>query len=554
MSYQQKLSALGISEAGAKYLLMQNTSNPNFLTGFAKATKMNSTDVYSLLGLDLNGLMSTFGISAYEIGIIDSENNNEFSIRSNSFTFDAQYMEYLSVTNNHSDATGFIKNATTLTNVSFSGAYKTKVNMTLGSELQDLSVSAASASGGVDISLSGKNNTFIGGNGNDRVFMKSDGLGSLDNISGGSGTDTIVLNGINSMNNLSRATGFEILEIFSPVNTLDFLNVSLFTGNKIVLNNATVVNLDNAGALDVDVNSVTALTARTDGSQSKLTLNVSDNSFKLNTGTFSAIDLNIKSFGTKIELGGIKDGAVFTINDTSDEGNASVHFTLANRDQNDKTITINASELSNTVHGPSFRATAVTEIYNTGSGDDILYVAAGGNDLVNSGSGNDRIYLYGHQNSAYGTSSVTTGLGDDVVYLVKEYYTSNGDFSITDFTIGNDKLFVGSVISSAINAASTINYTGQSMKTNFDGINLVVLNDGVSRNEIQVETVLKSITDLSNFTKTNVLVMYQGEDGSAKLAYDVNTLTENTIIDMVSLSGVTTNSVASNADQLFYVF
>ena len=119
---------------------------------------------------------------------------------------------------------------------------------------------------------------------------------------------------------------------------------------------------------------------------------------------------------------------------------------------------------------------------HTSSSRDLLIGMSGHNDTLSSGDGNDFLYGMGGDDSLDGGSGddqITTGIGEDVV--VFDFDPEDHD-TITDFTIGEDKIDLTSFGMFRADVEAAAVYSGGNTTLHLNGHEIVV--QGVSKTDL----------------------------------------------------------------------
>ncbi len=302
-----------------------------------------------------------------------------------------------------------------------------------------------------------------GGDGNDTINLANNDFAAGESLTGGAGTDGIVLTNATTIN-LSTGT----------IATIELLTGS--SGNDNVTMNAahfgsfTTINL--AGGTDVmnvfaDGSNISALSLPTVSNVETGNL-VGDGNNNSVTLTGAQLDAIIQGTGT-INLGA---GASDTINITSTSADLNA---LGNTDASIQGVEIVSAALATAAVTIVTLGQTENLTFIGGNFDDVL-VSGLGNDIINGGAGNDTILAY------LGADTVDGGAGDDTLFLL------SGDFAAGESLTGGadtDVILLG--------AAMTVDFT-------IGTINTVEALTGSAGND----TVTLSDTQWAGFTSIDM--------------------------------------------------
>ncbi len=406
--------------------------------------------------------------------------------------------------------------ATALTVNSLAATAATKVVVTgagavtvVASDLAaTVEVDASAATGAVAYTAeaAGSTLTFKGGTAADSVTFAAGTLTSADKLTGGDGTDKIVVNALGAAAEIAGINGSTTFETVGLATTGLTLDVSLIT-------NATVKNFaTEAGNITATFNNSLATT--------EYTINNSTG----NTGTVTIAN-KVGETSTKVTV----DAAAATANQTlvnltmtgvttlnlvstgTGTGSANTITTLANQDNavinitgtKDLAIT---NALAGTAVGSKVDANAFTgkltvtgsgfsDVITGGTGNDTI-TTGNGNDTVDGGAGNDRLIITGADQA----DRVVTGAGTDTVVfsaaniaaLTNVSAAVGGVVAITDFTAGTDKIALvntgGAQTSIVLSNAQTI-ATAASITAVYAGITAIAASVDQAATQAVVVTV-----------------------------------------------------------------
>lgn len=237
------------------------------------------------------------------------------------------------------------------------------------------------------ISLSGFNDTLIGGQGADFI----NGGGGADTLTGNGGSDVFEYTGpvSNMANDIITDFSSEDLLIFAFTETLDinsastnptFIGQSAFSGTQpemrfYVSGGQTIIEVDADGD--------------------------------------SAPDYTMNLLGGEFDLALTATGFAY--------GSMTPYFSLS--------VAGDGGSQTGTSAGETLTGDSGDDIINSLGGDDIIF-ASSGNDTINGGDGNNEIH------AGDGIDSITTGNGNDVIYTdggTNTVYAGAGDDSVYGF-------------------------------------------------------------------------------------------------------------------------
>lgn len=316
-------------------------------------------------------------------------------------------------------------------------------------------VDASAATGAVSYTAEagGSTLTYKGGTGADKVTFAATTLTTADKLTGGDGTDIIVVNDVaaGTLAAVNASTTFETLGLATNGLTLD---VALVT-------NATIKNFRvESGNFTETFNNSLATTEYTIDNTAGNTGTVTIANKVGETATKVTVDAGTATAAqtlTNLTLTGVT--TLNLVSTGTGTGSANTITTLANQDNAVINITgtkdlVITNALAGTAVGSKVDANAFTgkltitgsgfsDVITGGTGNDTI-TTGNGNDTVDGGAGNDRIIITGADQA----DRVTTGAGTDTVVfsaaniaaLTNVSAAVGGVVSITDFTAGTDKI------------------------------------------------------------------------------------------------------------------
>lgn len=320
--------------------------------------------------------------------------------------------------------------------------------------LKTINASAMTAAITVDASGLGADNTlaFTGGSGDDKLTFAAGFMLATDTISGGSGTDTIVINDTTPVYAaLNAYTSIEKLALNTTGATVDVSQLTSIGSFEIGSGNLTETfnNSKNTSTYKIvnDGNTATVTIANAVG-QNTTTVNL-DNQ---NTAAKTLAALTV-STATTVNLSstGVAGSAGNVITDLNNADNSSIVIT------GDKALTI-SNALDGAVTGSSMDASALTAA--------LTVVGSGLSDVIKGGGAADVI------TGGVGADTLTGGAGADKFYIngtvanvfTESLATTAGMDKITDFVAGTDKI----VLVNTGTAITSVTVTGVTVSTAAD--------------------------------------------------------------------------------------
>lgn len=345
----------------------------------------------------------------------------------------------------------FTSTAATTVNVTGAGA----VTISASDFAATVTVDASAATGAVSYTAEagGSTLTFKGGTGNDSVTFAATTLTTADKLTGGAGTDTIVINDVaaGTIAAVNASAEFETLGLATNALTLDISTVT----------NAAITSFRvGAGNLTETFNNGLATTKFTIDNSAGNSGTVTISNKVGETATSVTVDAGAATSAQT--LANLTLTGITTLNLTSSgtgTGSANTITTLANGDNSVINITgtkdlVITNALAGTAVGSKVDASAFTgkltvvgsgfaDVITGGTGNDTI-TGGNGNDTISGGAGNDRIIVTG----ANQADNITTGAGTDTVVfsaaniagLTAVSAGTTAIASITDFTAGTDKI------------------------------------------------------------------------------------------------------------------
>ena len=351
-----------------------------------------------------------------------------------------------------------------------------------------VTVDGTANTGGLNFTdeAAGSTLTFKGGSGADSVTFAAGRLTTADILTGGAGSDTIVINDTAPVYAaINAATDFEVLQLNTTGATVDVAQLTKINSFKVGAGNLTETfnNSLSTSTYVIDTSSDNTGTVTVSNKVGESVANVT-----LDAGAATTVHTL-----TNLTLSGAS--TVNLVSTGTGTGAANTITTLANADNSNIVVTgskdlVITNALAATTTGSKVDASAFTgKLTVTGSGQaDVLIGGSGadtinggaGKDTINAGAGNDTITI----NTAGQADQITTGAGADIVKfsgasLAAALATSAGTTDvvrITDFVAGTDKIglvdtsgaFTSVVLANTQTIASAADLTAV-----FSGINAI---------------------------------------------------------------------------------
>jgi RTX calcium-binding nonapeptide repeat (4 copies) len=353
-----------------------------------------------------------------------------------------------------------------------------------------VAVNASTATGNVAYTAEagGSTLTFTGGSGNDSVTFAAGTFTTADKLTGGLGTDTIVINDTTPVYAaINATTGFEVVRFATTGGTLDVAQVTNGINSFGVGSGALTETFTNALSTSTFAINTTAdnagnvtITNKTGEFTTTVTLDASTATavHTLATLTLSGSNvINLVSAGT-----GTGGGNIITDTVTAD----NVRFNISGRSDLTITNAIDGVGVGTTVDASTFTGklsltgTGFNDAITGGSGADTLNGGAG-KDVISGGDGADVILV----NNATQSDVITLGAGADkaefaangIADLLRTSAGTAGIVSITDFVAGTDKIglleLAGGAMTSVVLAAAQTIATAANLTAVYGGITAI---------------------------------------------------------------------------------
>jgi len=517
-------------------------------------------------------------------GDADAQTLNLSGVQAGTITFDSG-IETVNVASSTGNSTVTEIISTGAETLNISGDKDLTLSTALDTNFKTVDASALSgdlttiATGAVDL-------TYSGGSGDDKIRLAGGNITSSDTITGGDGTDTVVLTAATSgATAAAKVTGFETVKSYQDVSDTATLtiNTSHLVGTSSSVGVEKMTYTDDNDGID-DSKTITAAFTKLDDPAVSIKGVTSDGSAS-DTGTMTAVvtlteATDTSADTTTITLGSTSgSGSAAASNDSNTTTNLTitgnnyetVNFisqganntvavlnasdaTALNVTGGDKTLTISSFSTSNltTIDTSAFakaftmgasasnKATTVTG----GSGADTI-VTGTNNDTITTNGGNDDV------TSGTGNDTVTTGEGADTVTGV------GGDNTIT-LGAGDDTLEV----------ATFSNLTSTDSVTGGDGTDTITFQEDAAHDFTSSSTILTGVSGFEKYkfsglaNKTVTIDSTLVTDGAATLEFTSGVTTANnalnasailnssdtiTFTDNSATGGVGTNYTISNA-------
>jgi Ca2+-binding RTX toxin-like protein len=464
----------GAVSTGIETLAITATTAAATVKGAGHASLATVTNNGSTIDVTVDGLVAIptvnlTGTSAPTTVAVVSTKTVNLSGAATGTTLTADAIETFAVAASSDSAATFA--GTGLTSVTLSGAGKvTGVVNFNGSGVASTAtgtVNASAATTGTAFTVTAPTSgklALTGSATTDSFTMGS--ITGLVTLAGGEGNDTLVINTNTTVNatDLANVTGVENLTVGTSAIAAN--GITIATANSSAISKVTLaggVGSSGATISGLDSGDSVVLTKANTGT---LTLSVTG----ATTGTADSISVTVgSSTAAPISGGTLAAASVETIAFTS-SGNdltAATPNTVNLSGQTATTVTVaGAEEFTLTAAGASltkYDASAATGAQNTGS---ITFATAGaaitggsandtltggdGNDTVSGGAGNDSI------TGGAGADNLTGGAGVDTFVVADGNSTSTKMDTITDFTVGSDKLSIGQTNTKFVGTFSSV--------------------------------------------------------------------------------------------------
>jgi Ca2+-binding RTX toxin-like protein len=332
--------------------------------------------------------------------------------------------------------TNGINNGTTFKNID-------TVSFSTGSGNDYINVSAANGNNYIDAGVG--NNTIISGAGND---VLNAGAGN-DLVKAGAGDDTIAVGaGADSIHGGAGNDNFFINNFSDTANT----TITYSDPSK-----GSIVGGANNGTIFENIESVDF----TSGSGNDY-INVSAATGINFIDTGAGNDTILGGAGNENIMAGAGDDLILngTGADTIDGGAGNDYLSIKNAGDITNTIISYSNPANGSILGGSNNGTIFQNIetveFTTGSGDDSIDVSAASKSTIVAGAGNDTIFgsaiganqiIGGDGNDkirgGVGNDTLTGGAGNDTFHFTTNPATTLGVATITDYTVGADKIELG---------------------------------------------------------------------------------------------------------------
>jgi S-layer protein len=429
------LTSLNLANSAGTFAAYNNTATTLAL-GVDNVQHAVSIDAgaakYATLNVNTSGTNSAFALTAAAVKTLTVAGNKALDLSGSTLTV----LETVTV----SGAAGLTANA--------SGATVTAVNTSASTGTNTISIdgSKATYTGGAGVDNVTLTATTVSkaislGDGNDKVTLANGTTAVTGSISGGAGTDTLVMRAQDAATAddsdafATKVTGFEIL--------------SLTAGGTYAIDLATLGNytkVESSAATAITLNKMASGgTFTITGNSTAYTVGVTD----ADTGTADVLNLGLKSAGA-LTAGTVTVADVETINITSTDTDTTAHAnTLTLTADKAATVTVSGNAaltltLTGSAKVSSLDASAMTAglTVTSVSTQAVTVTGGAGNDTLTAASGSVAHTLIGGAGtdtltSNAGLSVLTGGVGADVFVVQSAGANVNIYTTITDFSAGD---------------------------------------------------------------------------------------------------------------------
>ncbi|HQT03972.1 MAG TPA: Calx-beta domain-containing protein [Thiotrichales bacterium] len=435
--------------------------------------------------------------------------------------------------------------------------------LNLTNAVSNLALNAQTNTAGVIVKAVAGQLSFVGSSGDDALDMQAT-LEATDSLQGGEGRDRLIITDLRTLNSdtMAQLSGFEEVELKGNNAAFD---ASVWTGDTIIANTSGTLTIDALSSNQkVNVDYVSRLNLSTIESGQIVNL-VSDSSMNWQLQLTNTAKAEIELVGDHnhvIAFHGVESNAdILTVTFSESNKQTEPHSLYVQKVWNSNTeptaYTFNAQALSLNVNGFWASGRATSENWITGSGNDDLYVMAGGVDVINAGSGDDWLTYFKSYDVASnsGVATLIGGDGNDV-FRIGSPTENYGTLIIADLNLGSagssvDKLKIDYLDAGALTNTQIVKYTGTQ---DMNGKKIIVLNDGQTYTAQTAEAKIQG-AGFGSTTKS-ALVFYADSEQKVHLAYDGNTASavgNSAINELAILEGLTIGQVTGSLTYLDFI-
>jgi hypothetical protein len=521
-------------------------------------------------------------------GTADEQTLNLSGVQAGTITFDSgiETVNVVSSTGN-STVTEIISTGAETLNIS--GSKDLTLSTALDTNFKTVDASALTgdlttiATGAVDL-------TYSGGSGDDKIRLAGGNITASDTVTGGDGTDTVVLTAATSSTTAAaKVTGFETVKSYQDVAAANTLTINtaqiVGTSSSVGVEKMTYTEPSN----DID-QSVTVTAAFTNLDDPAVSISgVTSAGDASDTGTMTAVVTLAEATDTSADTTTITLGSTsgsgsaaasndaFTTTNLTITGNnyETVNFisqganntvavlnasdaTALNVTGGDKTLTISSFSTSNLT---SIDTSAFAKAFTMGAsaGNKATTVTGGSAaDTIITGTNNDTITTNG------GNDDVTPGTGNDTV--------TTGDGADTVTGVGGDNTITLGAGDDSLEVATFSNLTVSDTVTGGDGTDTIDFQQDAAHNFTSSTTTLSGVSGFEKYkfsglaNKTVTIDSTLVTDGAATIEFTSGITTDNNALNASAIlnssdtitfndnsdtsSNVGTNYTLSNAKDL----
>ncbi|MBK1720085.1 DUF4214 domain-containing protein [Thiocystis violacea] len=409
--------------------------------------------------------------------------------------------------------------------------------LTIEAELQNTTTIDASAQTATTAGLRvvvddafGKNITFTGGAGTDRVDVQDENLTQADKLDGGDGVDTFRIangsqaGGMMTLVNAQNVKNFEIFEGMGanqtynldnllPNNVLSEVHLNPDSGTDITVNNIpdTATGAIRVVADEINVATLTAKSFIQGGTSDAVTL-ILDNAVARAAGGVDGVDIAELNFSRldNLNLQSLSDGSPSQINEQNSIGNLIAGDLEVITVTGDQSLYLATDWVSN----------AVTKVDASGMigaatlSVDLSYDIHGeGAQII--GTANDDFIAGTSVNELAKGDNITAGAGSDTVVLGWSSVERNNTINYTATALSSGDV--------TADTADTVWNVGEGDRINFTaGIESQLKANGYVLSSVAAPQTLTNRADSAQFDINNNVIAVDKADGSLALQIDLN--------------------------------